>query len=264
MLHAVLVGINRYSDPNIRCLRYARADAEALAKLVEERVHPAERRVRLLVDGEATKQRVMVEIGDTLHRITAEDDLVLLFFAGHGSPETSTSLLDARRYLIMHDTERDKLFGTAIDMERELVALVERLDKPALILLFVDTCFSGRSGGRTFEGPRLRELRADRRGAAFSLISLKSLKLGKGRGIITACNDDQVARESKECGHGIFTDLLLKVLTKPRGSETVSVLTLCQELVEGVTSSTSGKQIPIINGRFEDARFPCMGETHEE
>jgi uncharacterized caspase-like protein len=260
MLHAVLVGIDRYTDPDIRALRYARADAEALGKLFEERIHPAERRVRLLLDENATKSNVMVAIGDTLPKVVTKDDVVVLFFAGHGSPETTSSVLDASRYLVMHDTRYGSLFGTAIDMERELRALMERLDKPKLVLLIVDACFSGRSGGRTFEGPRLRQVRADRRGAAFSLVSLEALNLGQARGIMTACNDDQVARESSDCGHGIFTDEFLKRLTQPRGATTVSVLTLWQEVADGVSLRTDGQQIPIVNGRFEGARFPSLGE----
>jgi uncharacterized caspase-like protein len=260
MLHAVLVGIDRYKDPDIRPLRYARADAEELAKLFESRIHPSDRLIHLLRDEEATKENVMVEIGDSLVKVVAQDDVIVLFFAGHGSPETATSLLDASRYLVMHDTRQDRLFGTAIDMERELKALLERLGKARLILLFIDACFSGGAGGRTFEGPHLRQVRAEHRGSRFSLVSLDSLDFGRGRLILTACNDEQVARESRAMGHGIFSFHLLAALQRPRESGTVSILTLCQELVDGVRGATGGRQIPVINGRLEDARFPSLGQ----
>ena len=104
MLHAVVVGIDRYSDPDIRKLGYARADAEAVAELIE-RIHPAERDIRLLLDEAATKRNIMVEIGDRLPRVTGPDDVIMLYFAGHGSPETTMGPDDAARYLVVHDTE---------------------------------------------------------------------------------------------------------------------------------------------------------------
>ena len=38
MLYAILVGINKYRDTGIRNLAYARADAELLGQLIEERI----------------------------------------------------------------------------------------------------------------------------------------------------------------------------------------------------------------------------------
>lgn len=112
MLHAVLVGIDRYNDPRIRKLRYARADAEALARLFESRIHLAEREVCVFADEAATNVNLMTHIGDHLSRVIKKDDVVVLFFAGHGAPESASPGLDARRYLVMNNTDQDALFGT--------------------------------------------------------------------------------------------------------------------------------------------------------
>src|SRR2546421_274670 len=101
MLHAVLVGVNQYLDPSISPLRFACADVEAIAKMFEARIHPSERNVALLVEEQATKQEVMVAIGDTVARLATAEDIVFLYFAGHGSPETLVTAKDAARYLIM-------------------------------------------------------------------------------------------------------------------------------------------------------------------
>jgi uncharacterized caspase-like protein len=256
MLHAVLVGIDKYSDPSIGSLSYARADAEALGHLINEGIHPAERQVRLLLDNEATKRNIMVAVGEDLPRLASPDDIILIFFAGHGSPETGGSPDEVSRYLIAHDTEYDNIYATGIDMEREFPRWYQRVHDPKLVLLFIDACFSGRAGGRTFQGPRLSRARAEHRGRP---LSLRTLDLGEGRLMLSACDDDQVARESREFQHGVFTHYLLRALSTPSvDEETISVHALYVEVLKEVTAYSSGRQLPVFNGRDVGARFPRL------
>src|SRR5690349_5714523 len=118
MLRAVLVGIDRYRDPFIPSLTRARADAEALAELPQRRIRPDERRVRLLVDEDATQRSIDVAINEDLHRSVEPGDVVLLYFACHGSPERRAAKDKRSRHLIAHDTEYGRIFATGIDMER--------------------------------------------------------------------------------------------------------------------------------------------------
>ncbi len=164
VLHAVLVGINRYRDPDIRGLRCARPDAEEFARLLEERIHPSERQVWVLLDEEETKRNLMIAVGEEVRRAASPEDMVVLYFAGHGSPETTAGPDEASRYLVAHDTECAHVYATGIDMERELRRWFELIVGPRVVLLFVDACFSGRAGGRTFEGPQLFRARTDLRG----------------------------------------------------------------------------------------------------
>ena len=254
MLYAIIIGIDKYIDHNIRNLTYARQDAETFGRLIEDQIHPAEREVTYLLDSEATYRNLRVAIGEDLPRLVHKEDIVLLYFAGHGSPETVASPDDVSRYLIMHDTEYENIYATGIDMERDVVRLFERLETPKLILLFIDACFSGRAGGRTFEGPRLKKTLADFRAGK---ISLKNLELGEGRVMVTACDDNQVAREYRELGHGVFTYFLLESLKTPKQNKnTISIHTLYEEVAEAVKNYTKGRQIPIINGRSRMAQLP--------
>ncbi|MFD3622413.1 caspase domain-containing protein [Streptomyces sp. NPDC058676] len=253
-LHVVVVGVNRYHDSRIRDLSYARADAEAVAELVAK-VHPDERSIQILLDEEATKRNVMVAIGETLPRIAREDDVVLIYFAGHGSPETDGSPDDTGRYLVLHDTEYDNIYATGIDMERELTRWFERLHHTRLLLLVVDACFSGRAGGRTFEGPSLRRRRSVMRGEP---VVLNSLDLGEGRLMLSACTDTQVAREDSALRHGVFTHYLLHGPSADGQPTTVGVHTLYEELARSVQAHTGGRQTPVINGRSELARLPYL------
>lgn len=252
-LHAVVVGVDRYRDRRITELSCARADAEAVARLVEK-VHPDERSVVTLLDEEATKRNVTVAVGEALPRLVEKDDVVLLYFAGHGSPETDGEPDEVTRYLVMHDTEYESVYATGIDMERDLTRWFERLRLPCLVLLLVDACFSGRAGGRTFEGPALRRSRAGTR--AGEPISLKNLDLGEGRLMLSACTDSQVAREDLTLGHGIFTHYLLRGPSAAGSRIDIGVHALYEHLARSVRDHTSGRQTPVINGRSAFARLP--------
>lgn len=257
MLYAVLVGINKYKDPDIRNLNYACADVVALGKLIEERIDPAERQVRLLLDKEATKRNLMVAIGEDLPRTaTGSEDVILLHFSGHGSPETEASPDEVTRYLIPHDTEYGNIYSTGIDMEREMPRWFERICNPKLVILFIDACFSGRIGGRTFEGPTLSRIRSKFR----SPISLKTLDLGEGRLMISACDDDQTAGEDQNLGHGIFTYYLINTLSQFNANQnTISLHAIYDKVAQHVRAYTNGRQVPVINGRSRFAQLPSFG-----
>jgi uncharacterized caspase-like protein len=248
MLRAVLVGIDAYRDPFIPRLSHARTDATALARLLEQRIQPEERSVRLLVDEEATKRNIEVAINEELHRAVEPGDVVLLYFACHGSPERRAAKDRRSRHLIAHDTEYGRIYATGIDMERDLSEWFERLAEAKLIVIFLDACFSGAAGGRTFMGPVLKaNPKIDGTLSEPQLISLKALDLGRGRVLLCACDDDQLAREDPALGHGIFTHHLLQGLLRDRGAaRTVDLVELYQEVADGVSSSTNNKQQPVI------------------
>ncbi len=121
MLHLVAVGIDQYKDSSIAPLRFARADAEAFGAMFERGIHPTERQVTYLLDGDATHDAIRDVIGEQLVRTAVEhEDVVVMYFAGHGSPETDGSPDCASRYLITHDTQYEKVYATGIDMERAI------------------------------------------------------------------------------------------------------------------------------------------------
>lgn len=257
MLHAIVVGIDRYRDQRINPLSYARADAEAFAQLLTESIDIQDRSVNLLLDEEATKRNILVAIGEKLPRVAGPKDLILLYFACHGSPETEGSPDEVSRYIVVHDTEYSSIYATGIDMERELVRWYSRIAESKLVLLFIDSCFSGRAGGRTFEGPRLKQISPRLR--RMPQVRLKTLELGEGRLMISACDDDQVAREDPELGHGIFTYHLLNVLKQQESDEpTISLNVAYDEILRRVSQHTGGQQTPVISGRSRGARFPLL------
>jgi uncharacterized caspase-like protein len=255
-LYGVFVGIDEYKDQDIKRLNFAAYDAEQFHRIVAERISDKECKTWLLTNCQATKAKVLDTIGNQLAEKAALDDFVLLYFSGHGSPETSHQVDAISRYLIMYDTLRENIYGTGLDLERDVVRLFERI-KSNLILVFIDSCFSGMAGGRTFEGPNLVKASLDFRGPKGS--SLQELKLGEGRAMITACKDNEVAREDPKLNHGIFTFHLLRILTDTRsGVSALGIANLYEKLSHSVTEYTNGKQHPILNGRIAAGKIPLF------
>jgi len=264
MIHAVVVGIDVYQDKSIPPLSYARADARAFAGLLERRLPASERRVVLLEDERATRFGIMSEIGEELPRVVEEGDTVLLYYAGHGSPERRSARDRRSTYLIPHDTDFRRIYATGIDMDRDVPAWLERLTEAGakLVVLFLDTCFSGAAGGRTFTGPTLQETPKLPGYLEFDdpdPVSFKNIDLGRGQAIFSAADRDQVAIESPSVGHGVFTHRLIEALKKPReGARTVHLGVLYAEVCEAVCAATGDRQEPVLSTRLKNAKLPCL------
>lgn len=242
MFHAVIIGISSYADAKIPDLQFARADAAALSELLEERVE-GRRSITLLLDEEATTARIAGLMTDELPRDVREEDEVLLFFAGHGSPEVEATCGEPSIHAVTHDTEFARLASTAINMVTQLAAWVRRL-QAAHVGLVVDASFNGTAGGRTFEGPGLwsgpRTRRLDR-------VSLNRLALGAHGVLVSACSDKEAAIEDPSCCHGVFTHHLLEELRRtPDGP--LSLANVYERVAAGVRDATKGAQSPAFHG----------------
>jgi len=205
---AVVVGISDYRydtrwnrQKGIPDLKYAHSDARAFADFLlspEGGAFPADR-MRILLNSQATVSEVRVAIGDFLAR-SLEDDLVILFFAGHGTPDPMNT---KNLYLLCHDTQPGKYYGTALPMWEIDVAL-SRTIKSKKVFVIADACHSAGVG--------------DTRGVSVAgrfntyLEKLASAKQGVTK--ITAARSDELSqeREFPEGGFGVFTYYLLKGL----------------------------------------------------
>lgn len=241
MFHAVIVGINHYADEKIRDLEFARSDAEALAALLNERVD-GNRQVTLLVDERATKACITRLMTEELPRLVRPEDDLLLYFAGHGSPDVDASCGEPSIHAVTHDTDYKLLAATAINLVSELSAWVRRLEARSTSVV-LDASFNGGAGGRTFEGPGLwsgpRTRRLDR-------VSLNRLAFGSRAALLTACSDKEGANEEPSYCHGVFTHHLLEVLAQaPVGP--VSLGAIHETVAGAVQFATNGAQNPALH-----------------
>jgi uncharacterized caspase-like protein len=252
-LHALVVGIDHYADPSIGDLAFAKRDAVALTDLLRSSNHHRSTQVHALLDEQATREAIIGLLGTKLPMTVSEDDVVLFFFAGHGMPELTSGVDELSRYLVCHDTQRSALLATSIDIGADFPRLMRRL-RAKVVIFVIDACFSGYSGGRGIVGPRFAEYRQANRPA----VHLADLPLGEGMVTIAAANDDEVAWETAELGHGVFSYFFLRELAR-REAGTVGVATLYDSVYRHVREFSKGRQNPVLRGRVAGAAFPLLG-----
>ncbi|MFO7706973.1 MAG: caspase family protein [Desulfobacterales bacterium] len=193
---AVVVGINDY--PNLSKLKYAVNDAREFYNFLMDRNRIPSENVMLLLEEKADLKNIRKAFGTHLKSHAGENDLVIIFFAGHGSTERDSKSPDQdglEKYLLPHDTEPRDLYSSAIPM-REIAYIFERIRSQRLIFI-ADACYSGASGGRTASDGGLR--------ATLSDTFLDRLAGGRGKVIITASAANEVSVEKDELQHGVFT-----------------------------------------------------------
>ena len=202
---AVFVGVNKHRDPAIPELGGARRDATALWALFTDTIEGLS--ARLLVDERARHAEVSVAILGALDA-AREDDVVIVGFAGHGSPDGS---------LVLFDTNAADLAGTALPMAA--LADAFRRTKARAVLCILDCCFSGHAPARVLE------MEARPR-SAFALTGV----YGEGRILLAACAMTEAAWEQPGTGHGLLTYATIEALTKTVG-ETVSFPEVAGEII---------------------------------
>jgi uncharacterized caspase-like protein len=252
-LHAVIVGVDEYADAGIPSLRFAVQDARDFAALLCESAYADGVDTYLLTNAEATRRRVLHLVGTELARAAESDDALLFYFAGHGSPEVAGGVPTASRFLVCHDTERDGLFSTGIDVTVDLVRVARR-SAARLVIFLLDACFSGYSGGRGIIGAELERYREDHRPG----VRLADLDLGRGVAYLSAATDSEVAFEHPDLGHGVFSYYLLDELAMA-GNPMIGLATLYDKVHDKVRSYTKNRQHPVLWGNVTGAALPRLG-----
>jgi len=242
---AVVIGVNGY--PNIRRLKYAVNDAMAFSNhLVEYNQVPKEN-VVLLLDEEANLTRLRSALGVYLKNKASKDDMVIIYFAGHGATEREATSPDGdglEKYLLPYDVDPKELYATAMPME-EISRLFSRIRSDRLVFI-VDTCYSGASGGRTISVSDIR--------AGISDGFLDRITGGKGKIILTASGANEVSAESDELQHGIFTHFLIKGLQGQADSDGDGLITVDEVYTyvsKQVPQATNQEQHPVKKGIVE-------------
>jgi formylglycine-generating enzyme required for sulfatase activity/uncharacterized caspase-like protein len=261
--YAVVIGINTYLDPKIPNLRFAREDAEAVYQVLTDaevgRFKPEH--VTLLLDGEATQRKIRSALGTKLPRQAPRESTVCIYYAGHGAPEIDTHHRSAdgiEKYLVPHDAQADDLWSSGISMEA-VQQIFSRLSANQVVC-FLDCCYSGAAGGRSFEreGFRTRALLSDE-----FLDSLAS----EGRLVVTACATSEVSLESQDRGHGLFTHHLVEGLRGAADADGNGRVTIDElydyvyHQVERDARSMGGSMRPVRKGSVQGRVYLTEYET---
>jgi peptidoglycan/xylan/chitin deacetylase (PgdA/CDA1 family)/tetratricopeptide (TPR) repeat protein len=194
---AVIIGINDYEHwPK---LRYAVNDANGIEEVLTGKFGFKKENIRKLLNGDATRQRIMQVLGDELtdSNKVQREDRVFFFFAGHG---TTRTFEDGRQvgFIVPVDADQNNYVSTAISMAqiREASDLI-----PAKHVYFVmDSCYSG--------------LALSRGSGAYAKDRsyLEEITRRTARQILTAGGADQQVADDGPNGHSVFTWAVLQGL----------------------------------------------------
>ena len=251
---AVVIGVGQYESEGITRLRYTVPDAEAVYQMLVGPGGLKKEHALLLTDKterKPTLRNIRWALGTFLSRSARKDDTVLIFFAGHGAPEIDPQGVERdglAKYLIPSDADPDDLYSTALPMD-DIQTIFGRIEAERVIV-FLDACYSGAAGGRTFSSKKTR-------GSHVDDLFLERLTRSKGRAIITASRPAEVSIELPELGHGLFTYYLLQGLRGAADLNRDGIVSL-QELYEYVEQQVSqksravgGNQHPVMKGEME-------------
>jgi hypothetical protein len=205
----VIVGISNYSQvATNNNLRFTVNDAERLYQALHTKGGFADENLKLLVDvpsdeykGSAlmpTRSNILSAVNQFAAAAT-ENDVLLVFFAGHGVE------VGSHPYLLSNDTKMDVVRDTAVDISI-LNSYLEK-SKARCTLRIFDACRSGFSEARLLNPTMSRGLEQ------------ALLKSSKGWATFSACSTGECAFEHPDLKQGVFTYYLCEGLNGAAANE---------------------------------------------
>ena len=186
--HALIIGNSEYDDTEFEHLKYARKDAEDVHALLTDSpsaiFFPGTSRCLPNLNHDTLRQQLRI-----FFKNVESDDLVLVYFAGHAEK------LGSKLFLIMKDSEKGNLAGSAFNVEDLIPYFEEKKLKRYIVVL--DCCQAGQavhSPGVRARGEREKMDEYDPQHFA-----------GIGKLFITAAEPYQQSRESDVLRHGFFS-----------------------------------------------------------
>ena len=242
---AVVIGINRYQ--NLPSLKYSVNDAQEFYRYLIEVNQVPQNHIWLLLDEEATLDKLRSTLGTRLRSRAGRDDMVIIYLAGHGATETDTTSPDGdglEKYILPYNADLKDLYASAMPMS-EVARIFQRIRSESLVFIS-DTCYSGASGGRTV--PVLGNR------ASISSAFLDRISQGSGRVILTASDANEVSVEKDELKHGVFTYYLLEGLQGKAdldGDGIITVDEIYRYVSMKVPQATGQDQHPVKKGEMK-------------
>lgn len=233
---ALVVGVSKFENSGIN-LKFPAKDAKDFRDYLINEANFRPDHVKLLVDEEATKERVLTELGDKwLPKRAHPNDLVVVYLSTHGSP----SSLDGEgvNYLVMHNTDPQRLYATGLAVQDLAFALKSRVHAKRSVLI-MDACHSGAADAA-------KGLKRD------GNINLEAFPIGTGQMVICSSKPDQVSWESKRYDNGVFTAQLLKALrTNSKNSLGEAFKTMQDNVESEVLKDRGHVQTPVLKTRWQ-------------
>ena len=224
--YAIVIGINKYK--NINCLDYACNDAKEFAETLQKNFKYKKENIYLILDEEATKDRIM-NIYYKFNRKANYNDSLIVYYAGHGHTETAKN--GDVGYLIPYDADIDNVYSFI--RWDEFTRNAESI-KAKHILFIMDACYSGLALCRSVL-PGTKRFIKD----MVKRYSRQVLTAGKGNETVSDAN-------SPLPKHSIFTGHLLEGLNGKAKMESgiISANSLMAYVYQKVSNDTFSQQTP--------------------
>ena len=226
---ALIIANTEYADPGLAKLTAPGKDAEEFARVLKSPEIAAFDDVHVLVNENATTARELI---DEFFARKTPDDLLVLYFSGHGVRDEFGSL-----YLAVKNTNRDRLRSTAINSSFVREGMDQSRSKRQVLIL--DCCNSGAFAQGT---------KAEIGGSVGIASAFEGT--GYGRVVLTASDSTQFAWEGDkvigETTNSLFTHFLVKGLEGEAdrdGDGAITVDELYDYAYEQIVSCTP-KQTP--------------------
>jgi hypothetical protein len=235
---AVVIGVGQYEAQDIPDLDYAPSDARAVRDFLQSDAAGPFDEVLYLEDEQATGAAMREALFVFLQQADW-DDLVVIYYAGHGAPDPGRP---GNLYLLPTDTRLDALAATGFPMWDVKTALRRQIAAERVIVI-ADACHSaGTADGETVGGGDSNEI-----AGGFQQLFSPSRRL-----MMTAADTNEFSLEDARWGgHGVFTHFLLDGLRGAGDRDSNGIVTfteLFQHVSGEVRTATNGRQNPQMSG----------------
>ncbi|MEH2095397.1 GUN4 domain-containing protein [Nostoc sp.] len=253
---AVIVGISKYQYSDIN-LKYADRDAEELYQLLLTPNGGSFQADHIckLTNEQATTGNINRALRSFLKK-PAREDLVLIYFACHGSPDPDRP---SNVYFLTYDTDPKDIAGTALPMKEIDRTLQESLLSHKVIIL-ADACHSAAIGGGI--GQPIGQPRSVIDNSQKMNRFLQAISRAKGGvALLTSAEANEVSFEDTKWGggHGVFTHFLLEGMRGAAdldGNGIVTIGELFDYVIENVQRATDNNQHPSRGTNAYDRNMP--------
>ncbi len=225
---AVIIGISSYN--HMPTLRYTDDDAYRMYAFLKspEGGALADERIRLLIDEDATKDKILDAMNEIFMK-AGPNDLVLMYYSGHG--------VKGAFLPIDFDGFNNKL-------EHEEINRILDQSPAKYKLCIADACHSG-------------SLLALKSGNVRNVLEdyYKTLAQAQpGTALIMSSKSDETSLESSGLRQGVFSHFLIRGLkgeADKDGNKVVTVQELYDFIYENVMNYTGNRQSPVIQGDYD-------------
>ncbi|MGB1839693.1 MAG: caspase family protein [Longimicrobiales bacterium] len=245
---AVVVGVGEYEANDIPDLEFAPADARAVREFLESDAAGPFDEVLYLENEQATGAAMREALFVFLQQADW-DDLVVIYYAGHGAPDPGRP---DNLYLLPTDAELGSLAATGFPMWDVKTALRRQIAAER-VLVIADACHSaGTADGDVVGGSSSNQI-----AGGFQGLFTPSRRL-----MMTAADTNEFSLEDERWGgHGVFTHFLLDGLRGAGDLDSNGIVTfteLFDHVSNNVRQATSGRQNPQRSG-FGDIPLAVVG-----